>query len=128
LTRAVARGSSDPEHVEALRRPVVGEGGASFTPQVSLVAGTAERRGVRGGMALLTLTPIPSGAATPTKAWGLSGAERLVLDELVAGRSNREIGQRLFISPETVRTHLTRIYRKLGVRSRLEAAARVSRS
>ena len=53
---------------------------------------------------------------------GLSRAEQAVLDELVAGRSNAEIGRRLFISPETVRTHLTRIYKKLGVSSRLEAA------
>lgn len=58
------------------------------------------------------------------RQFGLSRAEQAVLDELVAGRSNVEIGRRLFISPETVRTHLTRIYKKLGVSSRLEAAVK----
>jgi DNA-binding CsgD family transcriptional regulator len=53
--------------------------------------------------------------------WRLSRAESSVLTELVAGGTNVEIGNRLFISPETVRTHLTRIFKKLGVRSRLEA-------
>lgn len=55
------------------------------------------------------------------ETWGLSRAEAAVMEQLVAGRSNAEIGQQLFISPETVRTHLTRIYRKMGARSRLEA-------
>ncbi|MCK6548013.1 helix-turn-helix transcriptional regulator [Myxococcota bacterium] len=56
--------------------------------------------------------------------WGLSRAERAVLEELVAGKSNAAIARELFISSETVRTHLTRIYKKLGVRSRLEAAVK----
>lgn len=56
--------------------------------------------------------------------WSLSRAERVVLDELVAGKSNAQIAQELFISAETVRTHLTRIYKKLGVRSRLEAVVK----
>lgn len=52
---------------------------------------------------------------------GLTPAEEGVLQALKDGLNNVEIGRRLFISPETVRTHLTRIYKKLGVRSRLEA-------
>ncbi len=38
------------------------------------------------------------------------------------GRTNREVGAALFISPKTVELHLSRIYRKLGVRSRTELA------
>jgi DNA-binding NarL/FixJ family response regulator len=41
---------------------------------------------------------------------------RLVAD----GKKNREIGETLFISVATVEAHLTRIYRKLSIRSRSE--------
>ncbi|MDJ0767579.1 MAG: helix-turn-helix transcriptional regulator [Ilumatobacter sp.] len=51
----------------------------------------------------------------------LTRREREVLGELSAGRSNAEIGERLHIGPETVKTHVSRILTKLGVRSRLEA-------
>lgn len=39
------------------------------------------------------------------------------------GLSNREVASELFISPKTVQYHLTRIYAKLGLRSRSELAA-----
>ncbi len=41
-----------------------------------------------------------------------------------SGATTREAAERLFLSPRTVEVHLTRIYRKLGVRSRTELAAR----
>jgi DNA-binding CsgD family transcriptional regulator len=40
------------------------------------------------------------------------------------GLSNREVAAELYISPKTVQYHLTRIYAKLGVRSRSELTAR----
>jgi DNA-binding CsgD family transcriptional regulator len=47
--------------------------------------------------------------------------------ELVAtGMTNRETGQALFMSVATVEAHLTRIYRKLGIRSRSELARLVA--
>jgi DNA-binding CsgD family transcriptional regulator len=38
--------------------------------------------------------------------------------------SNREIGERLFISPDTVKDHVARVVRKLGASNRVEAVAR----
>jgi len=52
----------------------------------------------------------------------LSERERQILTALVAGRSNTEIGAALFISEKTVRNSLTRIFEKLGVRTRTQAA------
>ncbi|HZF24954.1 MAG TPA: alpha/beta fold hydrolase [Steroidobacteraceae bacterium] len=52
----------------------------------------------------------------------LSEREREILASLVAGRSNTEIGAGLFISEKTVRNSLTRIFEKLGVRTRTQAA------
>ena len=53
-----------------------------------------------------------------------SPAERAVLRELAAGLSRREIGERLYISLNTVKTHTRELYRKLGATSRADAIAR----
>ena len=52
---------------------------------------------------------------------GISEREYEVLCLLAAGHSNREIAQRLFISPNTVKTHLAHLYEKLGVSRRTQA-------
>ena len=54
----------------------------------------------------------------------LSRAERLVLEQLPTPRTTSQIGAALFISPNTVKTHLRAIYRKLGAHSREEALVR----
>lgn len=118
LARDVARGRHTPAGLEATLSPVLGLDGSSYIPEVTRLPHAIGTR----TMALLTLTPTGT-PSRPWKNWGLSRTEVTVLREIVEGRSNAEIGRRLFISPETVRTHLTRIYRKMGVRSRLEAAA-----
>jgi DNA-binding CsgD family transcriptional regulator len=53
----------------------------------------------------------------------LTARERDVLRELMAGKSNREISEALFVSPTTVATHIASLYRKIGVDSRAEAIA-----
>jgi DNA-binding CsgD family transcriptional regulator len=55
--------------------------------------------------------------------FGLSGREREVLMQIARGRTNREIGERLFISQKTVGVHVGNILAKLGVSGRVEAAA-----
>jgi DNA-binding CsgD family transcriptional regulator len=50
----------------------------------------------------------------------LSEAERRVAELAACGLTNREIGQKLFITVSTVEQHLTKVYRKLGVRRRME--------
>jgi LuxR family maltose regulon positive regulatory protein len=54
----------------------------------------------------------------------LSDRESEVLDLLVSGLSNQEIAQRLFVSVNTVKTHISHVYGKLGVNSRAQAIAR----
>ena len=109
LARDLARGVVVPDSVGATKVALTGDT-RSYRADVALAPGGSDRP-----IALITLTPMDR--------WQLSRTESAVLAEIVAGRSNEEIGKRLFISPETVRTHLTRVYRKMGVRSRLEAAA-----
>ncbi|KAB2836543.1 helix-turn-helix transcriptional regulator, partial [bacterium] len=53
----------------------------------------------------------------------LTPAETEVLSDLVRGCSDAEIAGHRFVSMATVRTHVTRVIQKLGVRSRLQAAA-----
>ena len=56
----------------------------------------------------------------------LSKREKEVLGLVAHGLSNAEIGQRLFISPVTVKVHVRHIFEKLGVKSRAEAALRAA--
>ena len=55
---------------------------------------------------------------------GISPRELIVLKELAAGRSNKEIARRLDLSPNTVKTHLARLYEKLGAERRTDAVRR----
>ncbi|WP_227464462.1 helix-turn-helix transcriptional regulator, partial [Nocardioides lijunqiniae] len=52
----------------------------------------------------------------------LTASEQRVARLAVAGRSNRDIAQELFVSPKTVENHLGRVYTKLGIANRRELA------
>ena len=54
-------------------------------------------------------------------ALGLSGRECEVLEMLAAGHANKVIARRLELSPNTVKTHIARVYEKLAVASRTQA-------
>jgi DNA-binding CsgD family transcriptional regulator len=64
----------------------------------------------------------PSSPVEPCP-FGLTSREAEVLAWITAGWSNRQIGEKLFISPKTVSVHISNILRKLDVSSRYEAAA-----
>jgi len=70
----------------------------------------------------------PAGGALPPDVrepspHGLTPRELDVLRLLVEGRSDREIGEALFIGTRTVQTHVANLFAKLGVNARAEAAA-----
>jgi DNA-binding CsgD family transcriptional regulator len=56
----------------------------------------------------------------------LTPTEERVAELAAAGRTNREVAQALFISPKTVEANLSRVYRKLGIRSRAELGAKMA--
>ena len=57
-----------------------------------------------------------------TKAFGLTRRELQVLREVVAGYTNKEIAERIHISENTVKAHMTHIFNKLGASNRVELA------
>jgi DNA-binding CsgD family transcriptional regulator len=56
----------------------------------------------------------------------LSETEQRIVELVVAGRKNREVAEELFLSSDTVAWNLSRIYKKLGVGSRTQLAARLA--
>ncbi len=107
--------------------------GADAEQVVSAVTAVADGHAVFGaslaGRILQQFGPSGVAAATPalpaTPLPQLSAREHEVLELLADGLTNIEIGERLFISPITVRNHVSRILAKLQVRDRREAMLRV---
>jgi len=105
----VSRESPIEALIEAARALARGE--AAIPPRMlaGLIAGLVRRR--REQEVAMRVT----GTLTPR--------EREILLLLADGADNDSIAQRLVISPQTVRTHTQNLLRKLGLHSRLEAAA-----
>lgn len=57
-------------------------------------------------------------------ALGISAREYEVLELLAEGLANKEIAARLFVSPNTIKTHLAKLYQKLEVARRTQAIAK----
>ncbi len=66
--------------------------------------------------------PVPfEGNPKAQTALGISPRELRVLQELAAGRSNKEIAARLEVSPDTVKTHVAHLFEKLAAKRRTDA-------
>src|SRR5207249_3215690 len=68
------------------------------------------------------LSEMKPGAATPSAARSLTKREREILALVAEGLSNREIADKLVLSPETVKSHVAAILEKLNVSDRTQAA------
>lgn len=112
--RAGARGyvlkARDAEHLIQTVR-LVAEGNMVIDPE--LVVAVAEE--------------LSTAKARDQQAETLSERELEVLQLLAFGHTNRDIAQKLFISPDTVKTHLEHIYQKLGATDRTAAVAEALR-
>jgi DNA-binding CsgD family transcriptional regulator/tetratricopeptide (TPR) repeat protein len=116
----LAHGSSRPQAEQALRsayRTAVALGAAPLHREVEMLA-------KRGRLRLDDHTDkAGSKAPSPAASLGLTRREAEVLALVAKGRTNKQIGQELFITEGTAGVHVSRILTKLGVASRVEAAA-----
>ena len=78
---------------------------------VTRVRGRLRQLGVRRNLA----------PARPAAGWaGLTDSELAVVRLVAAGQTNRQIAEQLFLSPNTISSHLRRVFAKLGISSRVE--------
>ncbi|WP_299592933.1 response regulator transcription factor [uncultured Microbulbifer sp.] len=93
--------------VEAVR--TVGDGGAMLAPGITkrLISEFAQKLGTGRNLA--------------ERLERLTSREREVLTAIAAGKSNAEIAEALFIGPATVKTHVSSLLSKLGLRDRAQA-------
>ena len=92
---------------------------------IFLIAGFFLALGVAVGIHLFApRAPSTEGNPEALAALGISAREMAVLRALAEGLSNQQIADRLAISPNTVKTHVTRLYEKLGASRRTDAIAR----
>ena len=59
------------------------------------------------------------------KDFGITKREQEIIEALLHGKSNKELAETLFVSEKTIETHLANIYRKVGVKNRLELFSRL---
>lgn len=83
--------------------------------------------GMGEAMWLLSLTPSAEAAGTRLATAALTPRETEVLSWVAKGKTNRDVGEILGLSPRTVNKHLEHVFEKLGVETRAAAAALASR-
>jgi DNA-binding NarL/FixJ family response regulator len=109
---AVVRKSISPADLPVLLRQVL-QGSVKFaTPRIARAVVTKATRQSR-------LDDVRAEACGET---GLTARELEVLEMVARGLPNRAVAEELFLSDQTVKRHLRKVYRKLGVANRTEAA------
>jgi len=99
-----------------LMLPLVKHAAAEMTAEMAV-----RRLATRQGSPALQTGP--EDAMPPVPGWAdLTDTQRMVAELVIDGLTNRGAGARLFLSPHTVDFHLRQIYRKLGIRSRVDLA------
>jgi DNA-binding CsgD family transcriptional regulator len=116
----LANGGARTEAIELLRSAHR----LAAAMRAALLVGDIKAAAARFRIALTNEEALPD----PLARFGLTTREREVLALVAAGRSNREIADALYISVKTASVHVTNILRKLGVTSRVQAAAIAYRS
>jgi DNA-binding NarL/FixJ family response regulator len=99
---------------------------AVYRGYTQLAPGLFEKAIAQSASAKLIASPPPPASASPTvvppQLAKLTSREREVLCLIIAGSTNREIAQSLYISERTVKNHVTSILNRLNLRDRLQAA------
>jgi len=105
--------------LQAAHQTTVALGAAPLRREIELLAQRSRLHLQEETDTMAASEPPPS----PAASFGLTHRETEVLVLLAEGRTNRQIGQALFITPKTASVHVSRILAKLGVTGRGEAAA-----
>jgi DNA-binding NarL/FixJ family response regulator len=109
---------SDPEHIQAAFRH--GASGYIVKSVNPVDLPSAIRQAVDG--TVFHAVGLPEASEAPGKANGLTEREVAILKAVARGLSNSAIGKELWVTEQTVKFHLTNIYRKLDLANRTEAA------
>ncbi len=112
--------STDPEVVQT----VLNHGAAAYVVKSvnPIDLSSALRQALEGTVFSAIGLPEKTAQEDAVKAAGLTERETTILRALARGLSNEAIGKELWVAEQTVKFHLTNIYRKLGVSNRTEAA------
>ncbi len=104
----VLKGADQEEILKVIRAVAAGE--AHFGPEIA-------RR-------LMSFFAAPKPSAVVEAFPDLTAREREILDLIARGRNNQEIASRLYLSPKTIRNHVSNIFAKLQVADRTQAIVR----
>jgi DNA-binding NarL/FixJ family response regulator len=112
--------STDPEVVQT----VLNHGAAAYVVKSvnPIDLSSALRQALDGTVFSAIGLPEKTAQEDAVKAAGLTERETTILKALARGLSNEAIGKELWVAEQTVKFHLTNIYRKLDVKNRTEAA------
>jgi len=97
-------------------------GGQLLSALRAVVAGQYWLGGQAIASLMMAIQSLAGEASAPPRAFGLTRREFDIVGAVVEGRTNRDIARALSISEDTVKRHLTHIFDKTGVSSRLELA------